>query len=81
MVRGQPAVYTPEVLKRIAANGNRWIGGIGNWAVVCLGHTDAQAGPKPLVGFAGPFRVSRAPDGRALRLLLASYPEPKLYKS
>jgi hypothetical protein len=63
---GRPVHYTPEVLERIAANCNRRIERTGNWAAVCIGHTDAQEGPKPLIGFAGPFRVQQGADGRAV---------------
>lgn len=62
---GRPAVYTPEVLEQIAANCNRRIARTGNWAAVCIGHTDSHQQPKPLVGFAGPFRVQQE-DGRAV---------------
>ncbi|HPP54711.1 MAG TPA: hypothetical protein PK777_17285, partial [Thermoguttaceae bacterium] len=44
---------------------NRRISQSGNWAALCIGHTDAKEGPKPLIGFAGPFRVRRR-DGRAV---------------
>lgn len=62
---GRPVHYTPEALERIAANCNRRIQRSGNWAAVCIGHTEPQAGPKPLIGFAGPFRVQEQ-DGRAV---------------
>lgn len=62
---GRPVEYTEEVLRRVAANCNRRIAQSGNWAAVCIGHTEAKEPPKPLIGFAGPFRVSRQ-DGRAV---------------
>ncbi len=62
---GQPVHYDRQVLERIAANCNRRIQRTGNWAAVCIGHTDSQQQPKPLVGFAGPFRVATQ-DGRAV---------------
>lgn len=62
---GRPVEYSEEALRRIAANCNRRIAQSGNWAAVCIGHTDGNGPPKPLVGFAGPFRVSRR-DGRAV---------------
>ena len=55
---GQPVEYSPEVLRRIAACCNRRIARTGNWAAVCIGHTNPQQGPKPLIGFAGPFWVT-----------------------
>ena len=62
---GRPAEYSPEVLRRIAASCNRRIARTGNWAAVCIGHTDPKQGPKPLIGFAGPFWLEEQ-DGRAV---------------
>jgi len=62
---GTPVTYDREVLEKIAANCNRRIEETGNYAAVCIGHTDRDSGDKPLVGFAGPFRVEER-DGRAV---------------
>ncbi len=62
---GTPVTYDRDALERIAANCNRRIEETGNYAGVCLGHTDKDDGDKPLIGFAGPFRVEDR-DGKAV---------------
>lgn len=64
---GTPVTYDRVVLEKIAANCNRRIEETGNYAAVCIGHTDKDQGDKPLIGFAGPFRVEER-DGRAVLL-------------
>jgi hypothetical protein len=62
---GTPVTYDREVLEKIARNCNRRIEETGNYAAVCIGHTDEDGSDKPLIGFAGPFRVEER-DGRAV---------------
>lgn len=56
---GQQVVYDRSVLEQIAANCNRRIQETGNYAAVCIGHTEGSGPAKPLIGFAGPFRVQQ----------------------
>ena len=83
---GRPAVYDRETLERIAANCNRRIDETGNYAAVCIGHTSPENSDKPLIGFAGPFRVEER-NGKAVLVCdfhilrdevdnLARYPRP-----
>jgi len=62
---GTPVRYDRRALERIAANCNRRIEETGNYAAVCIGHTERSEEDKPLVGFAGPFRVEDR-NGRAV---------------
>lgn len=62
---GTPVTYDREVLEKIAACCNQRIEETGNYAAVCIGHTDTSDGDKPLIGFAGPFRVEER-DGKAV---------------
>jgi hypothetical protein len=62
---GTPVTYDRDALEQIAACCNRRIDETGNYAAVCIGHTDGDDGDKPLIGFAGPFRVEDR-DGRAV---------------
>jgi hypothetical protein len=62
---GTPVTYDRDALEQIAACCNRRIEETGNYAAVCIGHTDRDDGDKPLIGFAGPFRVEDR-DGRAV---------------
>lgn len=62
---GTPVVYDREALEQIAANCNRRIEETGNYAAICIGHTEKGDDEKPLIGFAGPFRVEER-NGRAV---------------
>ena|GEM_PF-2305878 len=52
---GTPVTYDREALEKIARNCNRRIEETGNYAAVCIGHTDEDSSDKPLIGFADRF--------------------------
>ncbi|GAB6186266.1 hypothetical protein [Thermopirellula anaerolimosa] len=62
---GTPVTYDRDALEKIARNCNRRIEETGNYAAVCLGHIYESVSAKPLIGFAGPFRVEDQ-GGRAV---------------